>query len=198
LSNKELKFIHIPKTGGSAIEKMGMHKGLRWGQFHTEYNKMVKSHLHHPCHRFISIYDDSFIKKYDWFVVMRHPIDIIISAVHSPHAHGPGIGGLNKFTVNDFNDYIKYRVLSRDLYSGDSFSPQNLYFTNKSKLTILKFERLQEDFNKLMVEYNLPVRYTNLTVNGSYKKFSKDDINKENRDLIQKAYEKDFQIWKNL
>jgi hypothetical protein len=195
---KELKFIHIPKTGGSAIEKMGMRKGYSWGQFHGEYNKIVKSHLHHPCHRFLSVYDDSFITKYDWFVIMRNPIDIIISAVHSPYAHGPTPKSLYHFTVNDFNEYIKYRILSRDLYSGDSFSPQHLYFTDKSKLTILKYERLEEDFNKLMIEYNLPVRYINKLVNQSSKKFTKDDIDSENKELIKKAYEKDFEIWKNL
>jgi hypothetical protein len=198
LSNKQLKFIHIPKTGGSAIEKMGMSKGYRWGQFHGEYNKIVKWELHHPCHRFISIYDESFIKKYDWFIIMRNPIDIIVSAVHSPWAHGPGPKILQSFTVHDFNEYIKYRILSRDLYSGDSFSPQHLYFTDKSKLTVLKYERLEEDFNKLMIEYNLPVRYINKFVNKSPKKFSKDDINKENKQLIKQAYQKDIEIWQNL
>jgi hypothetical protein len=195
---KELKFIHIPKTGGSAIEKMGKHKGYAWGQFHKEYNKVVKPHLFHPCHRFISIYDDSFIQKYDWFVVMRNPIDIIVSAVHSPWAHGPGLQILKTFTVKDFNDYIKYNILTRDLYVGNSFSPQHLYFTNKSKLTILKFERLEEDFNKLMVEYNLPVRYIKERVNKSTYTFSKNDINQETMELIQNAYQKDFQIWQNL
>jgi hypothetical protein len=195
---KELKFIHIPKTGGSAIEKMGKAKGFAWGQFHKEYNKVVKPHLFHPCHRFISIYDDSFIQKYDWFVVMRNPIDIIVSAVHSPWAHGPGLQSLKTFTVKDFNDYIKYGILGRDLYAGNSFSPQHLYFTNKSKLTILKFERLEEDFNKLMVEYNLPVRYIKERVNKSTYIFSKDDINKENRNLMQEAYQKDFEIWQSL
>jgi hypothetical protein len=139
LSSKQLKFIHIPKTGGSAIEKIGKAKGLKWGQFHKEYNKVVKPHLFHPCHRFISIYDDSFIQKYDWFAIMRNPVDIILSAVHSPWAHGPGLQNLKTFTVKDFNDYIRYNILTQDLYVGNSFSPQHLYFTNKSKLTILKF-----------------------------------------------------------
>lgn len=195
---KQLKFIHIPKTGGSAIEKMGMHKGYRWGQFDEEYTKIVKPDLFHPCHRFLSIYDDSFIKKYDWFTIMRNPLDLIISTVHSPYAHGPGLHNLKKFTVNDFNDFIKYGILGRDLYSGNSFSPQHLYFTNKSKLTILKYERLEEDFNKLMIEYNLPVRYIDKVINKSHKKFTKDDINAENRHLIERVYEKDYQIWTNL
>jgi hypothetical protein len=49
-----------------------------------------------------------------------------------------------------------------------------------------------------MIEYNLPVRYINKFVNKSPKKFSKDDINKENKLLIKQAYQKDIEIWQNL
>jgi hypothetical protein len=129
---------------------------------------------------------------------MRNPVDIILSAVHSPWAHGPGLQNLKNFTVKDFNDYIKYNIFTRDLYVGNSFSPQHLYFTKKSKLTILKYERLEEDFNKLMVEYNLPVRYIKNYVNKSTYIFSKHDINLDNRELIQNVYKKDFEIWQNL
>ena len=35
---KELKFIHITKTGGTYIEDIGIKNGKKWGRFDKEYN----------------------------------------------------------------------------------------------------------------------------------------------------------------
>ena len=36
-NQKELKFIHITKTGGTTIEQIGRKYGILWGQLHHEY-----------------------------------------------------------------------------------------------------------------------------------------------------------------
>ncbi|CAL1164223.1 unnamed protein product [Cladocopium goreaui] len=81
-TRKELKFIHITKTGGTAIEDWAKGRGLRWGRFHSEYGArgLPGSPWHHPFPKLPS----SLRHRYDWFLVVRDPVERIVSEYYCP------------------------------------------------------------------------------------------------------------------
>ena len=79
---KELKFIHITKTGGTTIEEIGKENNINWGRFHKEYKIW-----HQPL---IEI-NNFKIQKYDWFMIVRNPYDRIISELHCNYGNNKKI-----------------------------------------------------------------------------------------------------------
>ena len=67
---KELKFIHITKTGDTSIEDIGKNNNIIWGRFHEEYGWW-----HEPFIR----KHESLKSKYNWFTVVRNPYTRVIS-----------------------------------------------------------------------------------------------------------------------
>ena len=75
---KQLKFIHIPKTAGTSIENAGKKINIDWGRYHKEYiPEKIAYHFHH--HTILSKLNPDIVNKYDWFMVVRNPYDRILS-----------------------------------------------------------------------------------------------------------------------
>ena len=195
---KELKFIHITKSGGSSIEEIGKSNKVYWGKYDNLF-KEINSHYHN-----ISEYIPLHIQnKYDWFLVVRNPYERILSEYYC------NWGGIGEFVpsinhnINEFNIYIIKKILnyhksmdSPNTRSRFHYIPQYLYLMENanSKMNILKIENLEQDFNNLMKKYKLNI-HLNKHINKSKfkKKFTVDHFSNELIDLINCVYRKDFE-----
>lgn len=184
---KELKFIHITKTGGTSIEKCALEKNILWGKYHKEYS------LDH--HKIFTRIDDKIKFSYDWFTIVRDPYSRIISEFHCPFfGHNSLFYNQNNYITFDvlkFNEWIRERINNRFNYPSYHFVEQYLYFDDRVKINVIKYENLKEDFNKLMNEYNI-----NLSLdrhdNKTEKKFTINDFDDNTLELINTVYHNDF------
>jgi len=184
-NKRELKFIHITKTGGTSIENMGRTININWGRFHREYG------FWHGKFK----YKSAALKiKYDWFMVVRNPYERILSEFH---CRWGGLGGnkrkLENISREEFNNYIINKIKNRNL-NGGHYIEQYLYYDKNCKINILRFENLKEDFDKLMRLYNINLSL-NKNDNKSLKRFSVNDFSSELINLINKVYSLDFEIF---
>ena len=189
---KELKFIHITKTAGTSIEKIGKEHGLQWGMFdkNQKYYKSIKSPF---WHRPFQDMNDDYKYKYDWFVVVRNPYDRILSEYYC-NWRGFSREDLSKEQINQ-----KLIDKINNIYSEDGhYIQQYRYIDDKVTIHILKFENLEYDFNLLMKKYNLNITLNKKTNKGKYelsKKFTVSDFSPELINLINEVYDKDFELF---
>ena len=196
-TDEKLKFVHITKTSGTYIEKLGEQKNLNWGK-NDKYlrkseipKKSNSSYWHLPL---------SFFSKYPYnnytklFTVVRNPYDRIISECLCKYG---GKFAKKMETNEDLNYYITQQVNQKktmDL-SFHHFLPQNLYTHNNKgeKIidTIIKYEEIDK-FNDLMSDYLIDINYVK---KANKRKFNVEDISKENIKLINHVYDLDFKYY---
>jgi hypothetical protein len=133
---QKLEFVHITKTGGTAIEKAAARVGIDWGICHYEhrnqaclhpradlgwprvfslkpdlpYHNFTAEYWHTPPHWFL----DNPYRGRDTFTVVRNPYDRYISEYYCQHYgnyRGGGGGGgetyLSTTTVNNPKDRLR-------------------------------------------------------------------------------------------
>lgn len=183
---KELKFIHITKNAGSSIEEIGRKHKFLWGMYHHEYGLW---------HEYFTNKSFDLKTKYDWFMIVRNPYDRILSEFYCNHK-GFRVNNM-KFsnTKEGFNEYLMYRISNREL-RGDHYAEQYKYLDTCTNIVIhiLNYENLKNEFDKLMIQYNLPCRLdmkTNVAPNKQL--FTIQDFSNELIDLINTVYAKDFE-----
>lgn len=187
---KRLKFSHITKTAGTTIEDEGKKRNIFWGRYDPEYG------WHHGT---LKSKPAALVNKYDWFMVVRNPYTRIISEFHCCFG---GMGAnpekISQFSKEDFNNYLIRKITRRSSAPpsprGQHYTPQHCYTHDNAKISVLKFENLEEEFKSLMEKYELPVSLDS-HINSSSKMFFVSDINQKLRDLINKIYEKDFEYF---
>jgi len=191
LNNRELKFFHITKTGGTSIEKVGMKNNLLWGiddeNLLINCNGNNNSFWHNP----VSYYSDNFINKYDWFIVCRNPYGRIISEYH---CNWGGIGLLEQsHDIKQFNKFVRKNIINRNNSKNHGhYLEQYLYY--KKGFNVVRFENLKKDFRKLMLKYNKNI-FLNFHVYKKEKIYNIVDFDKETIELINKIYHKDFVLF---
>ena len=145
--SKKLEFVHITKTGGSAIEKAGAKQGLIWGACHfmnfTEVGCMAPDvpytspnyqsyALTSPWHtppKLLKRYVDESQYPYhdaDLFVVVRNPYDRIMSEYYCPWVgfQAKYRGGTFEEDANDpavMNKWVKKMVTNLSNASEEFF-----------------------------------------------------------------------------
>jgi hypothetical protein len=81
--------------------------------------------------------------------------------------------------------------LARDKRTGGHYSNQYDYIDLNTKISVLKFENLEEEFNALMKKFKISLTL-NKTHNKNPKKFTLDDMSDELIKLIKHEYKDDF------
>ena len=221
---KPLKFVHITKTAGSTMEHIGQGWGTRDIQLKKVYDdrehKLNIPFWHCPFQYIKTDMLDLYLNKYDLFAIVRNPYTRCVSEFHcinggslNPHYKTIYKKCLAKYTVNDFNNFIKDRlndiinitstndinlIKNHDMLSfsvGGHWLPQHMYIydcaNNKIVQHVLKFENLKDDFEILMKQYNLNF-ILDKHERKSISKFTVNDLSVDTKLLIQKVYHNDF------
>jgi hypothetical protein len=190
-NKKKLKFIHITKTAGTTIEDIGKKHGLKWGRFDKKqiYKKNTVSAAF--WHKPFTELDDSYKRKYDWFVVVRNPYTRILSEYYCNFA---GFSN-KKLSYEQINKRLINNIKNIDNNDGH-YIQQYRYVDNSVKIHIVKFENIEEEFNSLMKEYNLDIVLDKHNNAGKKQKhFNIKDFSEELIDTINTVYDKDFKLF---
>lgn len=172
LDSQIVEFVHITKTGGSLIEKAAAKHGIRWGACHF-YNDMYKKM---GCPGFPDLEGKISLTKFsgssEWhvpfmfwkpnvfrhattFTVVRNPYDRAVSEYYNVWG---GYTGPNSDDPDTMNTWIQNMIHNP---KGIRYLPQYHYvFHGNYKIVdyVIHFENLEEEFNTLMMKFNLPVR----------------------------------------
>lgn len=187
-----LKFIHIPKTGGTSIEESAKKNNLLWGKFDTSLKSYKNISAWH-CPQEMQPY---------CFCVVRNPFDRFISQFYHENS-------VNNYNSEKLNNFIKIKIsqIKNNININDNhFLPQYM-FSEKCHI-IISFDNLQDNLNNLMKIFNLPslvlkklpggkaqqIKRNNININ----KLSYLDINNTNKKLIKEIYKLDFELYNNI
>jgi chondroitin 4-sulfotransferase 11 len=180
-------FVHIPKTGGSSVEKL---LGITIGKDNLySYCPPVYQHM---VPRIIKEYiEDDVWTSYYKFTIVRNPYTRIVSDyVWMQQYKATGVYGMS------FNDFIKLRhkIVKNDAYATnmyyDHFIPQVEYFKDIIYDNVCYYENLKNDISEVMQKINCDVDlpHVNKTKHDeSMKYYTKEDIK-----LVNDMYKDDF------
>lgn len=201
--NKNLLFIHIPKTGGTVIENAIkelskytpverlsiLYSGYTNELLDFPYNKVS---LQHQFYTTIYKFKDKLDVNFDnikIFSVVRNPYDRVISDLF-----------YLKLIKKDFTAKEVYFIIKRHyLYRNDLDNhnePQYKFITDDNcelikNIEIFKTETLNESNDKLneFIGFDINIKQTN--INKDYSNY----LNKDSISLINTFYKKDFELF---
>ena len=201
--NKNLLFIHIPKTGGTVIEdeiknvyKQTIYSGYTNNILDSPYNKFS---LQHQFYTILYKYQDKLDINFNnikIFSVVRNPYDRIISDLlwWKRKKKYPEFK-INYNDTEEIYNFIKNNYLNRDDLDNHN-QPQYKFITDEnlnliSNIQIFYCELLNDTNNELneFLGFNINIKREN--VNKNYSKF----LNKKSVLLINDFYKKDFELF---
>lgn len=184
--DKKICFVHIPKTGGSTIEKLFDIKNL-WG---TDQNGLFRQHYTiSEISKFVDLAD------YKIFSIVRNPWERAISAYFQKFnpASDPQlrkiIGDL------DFKEWLHKlrKIVDEEQYIGTMvhFRPQSDFVDERVK--IFRFENFENTINNIENYLNFcpsyPIINTNKTSHSHYSEY----YDEESILLLEEIYKKDIE-----
>ena len=189
---KKLKFIHIPKTGGTSIENAAKNNNLLWGRFDTSLKSYKNISAWH-CPQKIPHY---------CFCVIRNPFDRIISQFYHDNKN-------NDYNKKKLNNYIKVKIsqFKNNKNINDNHFLHQYKFYEKCDI-IISFDNLENNVNKLMKMFKLHplildklpggVEQQKKRRNAQINRLTNLDINNKNKTLIKEIYKLDFELYNNI
>lgn len=194
---KNILFIHVPKTGGTVIENELKKKYKQFlynikrrnNLLDTPYNK---SSLQHQFYSTIYKYRDRLNIKFDKikiFSVVRNPYNRIVSDLF-------WFKLIKKdFTKNQIYNIIKKKYLYRSDLDNHNL-PQYKFLTNENldlyeDIKIFKTEKLNECNDELNEYLNVDIDIKRDNINKNYMVY----LNKKSISLINKFYDMDFKLF---
>ena len=212
--DRQLEFVHITKTGGSAIEHAASEAGVNWGVCHYQVNEMVGCHhpdfinsnlfnlntsrfanLQAPWHVPLQYFVDNPFKNSPTFAVVRNPYDRYVSEYYCPWGgfNGPKE---NKDDPQVMNAYLQERIPREiDVH----YLPQHYYVYNEGKRMVdhvLHFENLNSEFAELMHYYELDIKlHSSINSNTNRKRLTARDLTPKTLEVINRVAELDFKLF---
>jgi len=216
----DLKFVHIPKNAGTSIENIALKNNIKWGfrdwTKKDKDNKLIKSSggcfkkpgnwinrstnnnvKYNSCYPWHMTPDELGRNIYneddELFGIVRNPYDKIVSAFKYRYGKNATKKELNKFIKDKLTNFEK-----NERWNGCHILPQHKYTHGNIKSDyILKFENLDNDFKNLIKNNeNKNIKTINLQKNNkSGSKLNMNDLTQKSKDLIYKAYKKDFELF---
>ena len=193
---KNLLFIHIPKTGGTVIEN-NINKNTPQTLYSGSTNSLLdfpynKKSLQHQFYTTIYKFRDKLDVNFDnikIFSVVRNPYDRIISDLFWHKL-------INKnFTAGQVYNVIKNNYLDRNDLDNHN-EPQYKFIVDENSelikdIKIFKTETLNESNNELkkFIGFNINIKQKN--VNKDYSNY----LNQYSISLINTFYKKDFELF---
>ena len=193
---KNLLFIHIPKTGGTVIENninkntpQTLYSGITNSLLDFPYNE--KS-LQHQFYTTIYKFRDKLDVNFDnikIFSVVRNPYDRIISDLFWHNLIK------KNFTAEQVYNVIKNNYLDRNDLDNHN-EPQYKFIADKNSeliknIKIFKTETLNESNDKLNKFIGFNINIEQKSVNKDYSNY----LNQDSISLINTFYEKDFELF---
>ncbi len=199
----ELFFIHIPKTGGRSIAKVGQNNGLEWGFFYWNKHGIKLWHVPYIMFRYP-------VSPSNCFAVVRNPYDRIVSAYNFKYKGCKSMVHFQQWvtskllnlriSLNDIHMHVNKYKHNLDVH----LLPQYLFTHSESHKSvvdnILRFETLNDDFKKLMqkynsdIELNIHIGKSSITDNAC----TIDWLSPDNILLINELYDKDFEYFEYM
>lgn len=195
-----LLFIHIPKTGGTSLEKyfsnkysIDLDKNSLYESISSEIldanNIKIDSSLQHLTYQTIVKYKDFFnisMDKLKIITIVRNPYNRLISDLFY----------LNKIEFDTSKEKVYSIICIYLTSSNDNHSiPQYLFVTDENKelivnINILKTETLAQDMVNIgYVDFNIKTNSNKYDVN------SNDYLNNDSIKLINGFYDYDFTLF---
>ena len=170
-------FIHIPKCGGTSIEKtLG---GSKYGG--------------HSFASTLKIKYKEIWESYYTFTIVREPFSRFASAYNylKQRNLNPALQNKNILLSKDINDYIV------NYFRTDSvlhMLPQYNFITDNDEIIVddvFKYEELENSWKKILTKLNVPIK--ELPHMNKTKKYSI-EYSKESMDILYEYYKKDFEL----
>ena len=187
-------FLHIPKTGGTSVERFfkvtGDNKDNLWMNRNYNIIKDAKKITSAPQHYPLSIVHEKRPDVCDWFTftIIRHPYQRILSEYFWRNNRGDNRGKF-RFIEDDFNDWLNNKLK----FVNDHSMPQS-WFIDKRCHLILRQEKLKEEIEKYLfpiLKINRQfIQINNQTLNKYYP--NQEELSQETKDNIYMKYMDDF------
>jgi len=168
---KPLRFIHIPKTGGTSIRKFLLDNNIQF--YYGQEPKQVGRH------RYASVWKDEESYK---FTVVRNPYARTVSYYNYT---------INKDWKPTFENFVKNKLINKSLKVPNVWIPQvSWLYENNTCLVdkIFKLEdNLEDNLNSFLnIKGNLPKE--NVSTYNSYESYYTQEL----KDLVANYYKDDF------
>jgi hypothetical protein len=212
--HQRLEFLHIPKTGGSTIEQVGISHQVMWGMYRfgnytdrgplAEHPKLWVSSFHAPPAAAIEPIRQIYESAEKVFCITRNPYERAISEytyrmTNPDLRRGPSsLYEGNECTTEGLNIFIQ-RALTR-VVAGEKFIldqhlvPQSEYIWEGERqwcTAILRLDGLPYNFNNLMKSMDMDIVMDQEHSNPSSCTLPLAALSNKSKSLIQSVYHDD-------
>ena len=183
----DLLFVHIPKTGGTSIEKKfdlepSYYNCYRHDELLFPAKNTIFSQQHYTPDIIKDLYE-SWFNNYKKFTIVRNPYSRSISEYFFR----------NNVTAFDDDDFYKW--IERFCKTGhllDHILPQSDYFVGVEYDYVLKFESLKDDFKNMCVVLGIDPELGHHNKSGFDCKKCVKELSQKSIEFINKKYIDDF------
>ncbi|WP_133468410.1 sulfotransferase family 2 domain-containing protein [Paraglaciecola marina] len=194
--DSKLIFIHVPKTGGSSIEKeLGLHPSdVVDSDYFLSGGKKQKQHL--TLAEILSIKKDDFdLSKFTAIGMVRNPINRMVSEYKWRKKINHNV--INDLDINTFVKKI-FDAKKQGAKLDSHFTPQSDFFKlgSQSALKEIKIFKFEDGFDKVSRYLSLYLKCSDFKigkVNHTDQIKLDCELHSESESLIKEMYEEDFE-----